>query len=879
MTFYRRNGGVIEKIGNIFSIELLSSVKYFKTALNKKGDKALICIIFINGLNTCFYYYFNSNEFSSYYNCNNNICKNKYYGLNVNYFPENDEYVFSCTGNNGNITLCIFNNQSEYYSTMIKFDECESIDSYSIINLGEYYIFSEERCSGLINSTQKIVSTSIIEETEEQTKELDRPSEEIKTDVHTEEEQTETQEEIIDFKCELKKCKTCDMKSQEKNLCIKCDVENGYFPLNISFLSLFEYKDNYIDCCPFGTQINENEYDFSNKMCQLLNKLPYIYSNSGELVNFCPVNDLINNKCKINNIFDNFLEEITENVENIIKNDILNENENILISSNNIVYQIKTSKIKNKYNNISNIYFGECETTLKQENNIDYFIILKIDIKINDIMPAKVEYEVFDPNTKEKLDLSVCHNKINIEVPLTLDNNSLELFQKFYDNGIDILNKHDPFYNDIFKIFTTDDNTDIILSDRRTEYYKGNELLCEKGCIYNSYDLKSQLVNCDCSIKLNIINKISNDINLVKEDLSSFFNIKTYANIACIKCYKLLFSKQGFTNNYGNYISLLILLSFIIIMILFYKKYDNKILDLISKALESKNNLPNPQKKKIIKKIKKTKKNKINNSIQLGESNIMINQETKKIKNNNELETDYKNSKIKNNNLKLNLNDEEINSLDYTKALIFDKRSFIQYYISLIKKKHLILFSFYPNNDYNLMIMKIGLFLISFSLYFTVNALFFDDITMHKIYRDKGNYNFIFQLPKIIYSSIITSTINLIVKSLSLSEPNIISLKKHYKTDIFITEKQEIIRTLKIKFNIFLIVVFLLLCLFWYYCSVFCSVYKNTQIILIKNTFSSFAISLIFPLLINFLPGLFRIPSLRNKNKGLYIISKLIAVI
>ena len=83
-------------------------------------------------------------------------------------------------------------------------------------------------------------------------------------------------------------------------------------------------------------------------------------------------------------------------------------------------------------------------------------------------------------------------------------------------------------------------------------------------------------------------------------------------------------------------------------MILFYKKFNNKIVDLISKALEFKNNLPNPQKKKKIKKIKKTKNNKINNEIQLGESKIMINQETKIIKNSNELETDYKNSKLKN---------------------------------------------------------------------------------------------------------------------------------------------------------------------------------------------------------------------------------------
>jgi len=49
---------------------------------------------------------------------------------------------------------------------------------------------------------------------------------------------------------------------------------------------------------------------------------------------------------------------------------------------------------------------------------------------------------------------------------------------------------------------------------------------------------------------------------------------------------------------------------------------------------------------------------------------------------------------------------------------------------------------------------------------------------MRKIYKEKGKYNIISQLPKIFYSSFITIAINIILKSLSLSEKSIISLKK-----------------------------------------------------------------------------------------------------
>ena len=44
-------------------------------------------------------------------------------------------------------------------------------------------------------------------------------------------------------------------------------------------------------------------------------------------------------------------------------------------------------------------------------------------------------------------------------------------------------------------------------------------------------------------------------------------------------------------------------------------------------------------------------------------------------------------------------------------------------------------------------------------------------------------------------------------------------------------------------------------------------VYKNTQMILIDDTFISFGLSMLYPLGLNLLPGLFRITSLRIKGK------------
>ena len=168
---------------------------------------------------------------------------------------------------------------------------------------------------------------------------------------------------------------------------------------------------------------------------------------------------------------------------------------------------------------------------------------------------------------------------------------------------------------------------------------------------------------------------------------------------------------------------------------------------------------------------------------------------------------------MNNNNLKFNktiikqikYNDYEINGLKYEEAIKIDKRTFIEYYFSLLKRKQLLIFTFYINNDYNSRCIKICLFLFSFALFFTVNALFFDDDTIHKIYIDKGKYSFIYQIPFIIYSTIISSIINGIIKYLSLSENDIIEIKTNKKVEMNVIKK-----CIKIKVILFFVFKFLL---------------------------------------------------------------------
>ena len=227
----------------------------------------------------------------------------------------------------------------------------------------------------------------------------------------------------------------------------------------------------------------------------------------------------------------------------------------------------------------------------------------------------------------------------------------------------------------------------------------------------------------------------------------------------------------------------------------------------------------------------------------------------------------------------LNLNDYELNTLQYKEAIEKDKRVYSQYYISLLKTNHLIFFTFVQKNDYNSKIIKIFLFLFTFILSYVVNALFFRESVLHQIYKDAGKFNFIYQIPQIIYSSLISNVINIIIKTLSLSEKNILEIKNEKNINNLQNKSNEIKNNLKMKFILFFTFSFIFSLFFWYYISCFCAVYKNTQVYLIKDTLICFIISLLYPLFIYLIPGALRILSLRDIKRSrefLYNFSKII---
>ena len=157
--------------------------------------------------------------------------------------------------------------------------------------------------------------------------------------------------------------------------------------------------------------------------------------------------------------------------------------------------------------------------------------------------------------------------------------------------------------------------------------------------------------------------------------------------------------------------------------------------------------------------------------------------------------------------------------------------------------------------------------------------MFYTDETMHKIYKDEGFFDIIYQFPKMLYSAFLSLILTNLISNLGLYEDNILLIK----TCKYVKLEKNIIREIKfirVKVILFFVFTYILLFFFWIYIGCFCAVYKNTQMHLLMEVLSSFGMSFITPLFIYLIPGILRILSLkdgRNSNKPLlYKFSKII---
>ena len=132
------------------------------------------------------------------------------------------------------------------------------------------------------------------------------------------------------------------------------------------------------------------------------------------------------------------------------------------------------------------------------------------------------------------------------------------------------------------------------------------------------------------------------------------------------------------------------------------------------------------------------------------------------------------------------------------------------------------------------------------------------------------------QIPQILYSTIISLALYVILDYLALPEDSILEIKKETVGKIVDKKSKDLIGILRIKFSFFYFLSFLFMLVCWYYMTCFCAVYRNTQYYLLKDTLISFAVSMLSPFVAKFVPGFLRVYSIKKRSPMFFRMSQFI---
>ena len=531
----------------------------------------------------------------------------------------------------------------------------------------------------------------------------------------------------LSIKSCYKSCKNCSLYSDESNEtnhnCIECNEEKGYYHF-LDSKSSNCYKGEEISNLSenYYLDIENKVFRKCNSSCKTCNGSTdedcltceddkYLYN--GKCLIYSPFNEIetTNNEIEekeetIINIIETTIkglestiilndEKQNKNTGNTIFNNSINSKDFKSQISNNITAFVNSSFLINGSDflavilnsddlnpeeqlklGISAIDLGNCTETIKDYYNIsenDSLIILNMESKKNKSekkenddsfnLGKNAQIEVYD-SLGNKLDLSVCKENIKIMKYIgDVEELDIESAMSLADQGVDVFNANDDFFNDICTNYDNTDGTDIVIKDRRTDIYQ-NASFCQSGCIYNGMNYDLMIANCLCDssyLQISLDSNNTNNEENIKENLNfntiaeSFLSNLLDFNIDVIYCYNLLFNLEILKTNIG-FISMIIMLILQIIFFFIYlvKKLEPiKYFMLIFKNKNSqfahsfppKKDKNNSFKGKSIKKKNNNISNKINN-----------------IKN----KSNSKNAKVKTRNKNL-INDMNTNSEEETK--------------------------------------------------------------------------------------------------------------------------------------------------------------------------------------------------------------------
>ena len=251
----------------------------------------------------------------------------------------------------------------------------------------------------------------------------------------------------------------------------------------------------------------------------------------------------------------------------------------------------ENQKKSNHNSETSIIDLGECEKIIKRnisnEDDPTPLIILKMDIRKMEMKTKVVEYEVYNPYTREKINLDICSDtKITVLSPVDLTYEETSLYDNLNKQGYELFDANNSFYQEFCTQYTSQNGTDVILIDRKNYFYDENAVLCENICKYGGVNTKTKKAHCQCNVKKNV--DFDANYFYAEKFLEGFYQVENYTNYQVLFCYKLVFSKNGIKKNICFYILLSLFLLFVSSMITNIFLAMKKIDEIIFKIFQDK---------------------------------------------------------------------------------------------------------------------------------------------------------------------------------------------------------------------------------------------------------------------------------------------------
>ena len=229
--------------------------------------------------------------------------------------------------------------------------------------------------------------------------------------------------------------------------------------------------------------------------------------------------------------------------------------------------------------------------------------------------------------------------------------------------------------------------------------------------------------------------------------------------------------------------------------------------------------------------------------------------------------------------INLSQSDEDLQDMDYEKAIIYDKRTYLRMYWAFLVDSQIILGTFCTSNYLHLLVIKLSFFIYTFQISFFLNAFFYTDEYISNAYHNNGVLDFFSGLPKSIYSFIATSITTNLLKMLSNSKSELMKIiKQKRKEDNYISLVNMKLTKLRNKLIIYFFFVFSLGLLFLYYVSAFCAVYIYSQKYWFIGCLTSFGIDSLVSVILCVILALFRYIAIQNHLKCFYILGNIISI-